>query len=241
MSTPSERPFVPGRLRLLLRIGPKHVLLASLASLPNPAAAAVPMRCGVAVEVEGFPGLLWRRIDQRGLAEPYYTLQINNEGGARWTHLVWGILVPGAMRPRAHTTSFFRLRPEATVFSGGPEPMTMLQPWVYGPLTGPLRARHYRDGRLVGTQHLASRHEARDPRRSRLGFGWYVSDRTLLSRLAGVREWVVVVRDGAGREVGRQTLHVPAPALVEAAYRIAKPRVDAMVANYRTACSRSPL
>ena len=220
--------------------GRGRFVLPFLALLPVPAAAAVPMRCGVAVEVEGFPGLLWRRIDERGLAEPYYTLQLDNNGGARWTHLVWGILVRGAMRPRRHTTSFYWLRPEVTVFSGGPEPITMVRPWVDRIVEGPLRAWHYGDGRLVGTQHLASRRETRHPRRGGQGFGWYVSDRTILSRLAGAREWLVEVRDGAGREMARETIHLPAPALVEAAYRAAKPRVEAMVANYRSACSRSP-
>jgi hypothetical protein len=221
------------------RAGLLVLLFAAL--LPAPAVAAVPMRCGVAVEVEGFPGLLWRRIDERGLAEPFYTLQIDNNGRARWTHLVWGILAPGAMRPQRHRRSFSWLRPEVTVFSGGPEPITMQRPWVDRRVEGPLRAWHYRDGRLVGTQHLASRRETLHPRRGGQGFGWYVSDRTLLSRLAGARDWLVVVRDGAGRELARETIHVPAPALVEAAYRAARPRVDAMVANYRTACSRSPL
>ena len=216
------------------------LILSLLTLLPAPAAAAVPMRCGVAVEVEGFPGLLWRRIDERGVAEPFYTLQINNNGGARWTHLVWGILVPGAMRPRPPRI-FAWLRPEVTVFAGGPEPFTMQRPWVERHVEGPLRAWHYADGQPVGTQPLASRRETRDPRRGGQGFGWYVSDRGLISRVAGAREWLVVVRDGARREVAREKIHLPAPALVEAAYRAARPRVEAMVANYRTACTRSPL
>ena len=220
-------------------IRPRLFLLLLPALLPAPAAAAA-WRCGVAVEVEGFQGLLWRTIDSRGVAEPLYTLQLNNGRGARWTHLVWGIMAPGEPPRRPEPRSFGRLRSEATAFSGGPEGVTMLQPWVGRAVAGPVRAYHYGDGRLVGRQFLATRHEARQASRRGVGIGWHLHDAAILTRLARAREWTVVVRDGTGREVGRETIHMPAPAAVEAAYRGARPRVDAMVADYRNACSPRP-
>jgi hypothetical protein len=222
-----------------VRPGRKLLLLPLLIPLPVPAAAAPGWRCGVAVEVEGFPGLLWRTLDARGIAEPYYTLQVDGRG-ARWRFLVWGIMAPDAPPRRPRGTSFSRLRSEANAFAGGPEGITMNSAWVGRAVTGPVRAWHYGNGRLAGTQLLATRVDAAQASRRSVGIGWHLSDRAILARLARAREWLVVVRDGAGREVARETIHLPAPALVEAVYRRARPQVDAMVADYGNACTAPP-
>lgn len=215
-------------------IRPRHLLALAFALSSTPAAAG--WTCDVHVALGQFDGGVGRRLDDAGVPERGYLMQLTEGGSPNRRMVVWNILAADARRGRRGEIDLPALRPEATAFAEGPGYVSITYRWSLG-VAGPVWAYFYGDGRLVGQQMISTARQVRHAR------GWGASglagglgDPAILARLAPARDWTVIATDGAGREIHRETFRIPGRDEAAAAFARARAEIDRMVADYARAC-----
>lgn len=205
-----------------------------------PGAAPEPYRCGVALEVAGLGGGIWRDFFP-GRPDDFYIIQLQSPALRSGPFAIWSIDNRPPARPRDY--GYQVGRPEAQVFRDGPDSVTFGE-IDYGELRdGRVWVRLYGDGLYAGV-FLAqtARYTRRAYRLGARGLYQSVDQRqrpAIVAMLANAREWQAVLVDDAGRELGRKRVRVPTAQEIRVEFERARARLlrerDAFLAGERPA------
>lgn len=224
----------------MIGLFPLALALALTSPAAAPGVAPEPYRCGIALEVAGLAGGIWRDF-YPGRPDDLYIIQLQSPALRSGPFAIWSIDNRPPARPRDY--GYLVGRPEAEVFRDGPDSVTFGDV-DYGEIRdGPLWARLYGDGLYAGV-YLAQ--TARQTRRAfRAGArGLYLSldqrlQPAIVARLANASEWQAVLVDAAGRELGRRRVRVPTAQEVRLEFERARARLlqdrDAFLAGETSA------
>jgi hypothetical protein len=211
------------------------LLLASALAQGAEVPPVEPYRCGVSFEIAGLSGGMWRDF-YPGHPDDFTIIQLQNPEVDQTSFVSWRIDNRPPAPPRVYGWHYGR--PEAAVFGQGPDYVSF-GTVTYGEVAdGPIWVRLYGDGVYAG-QYVAQtpRRTRQAHRRGGRSLSFSVTQMhhpEIVASLASAREWRAVLLDGAGRELGSRTVHVPLPAEVQAAFARARAQMMIDRADYLT-------
>lgn len=200
--------------------------------------------CSVRMDSETLRGTMWRQFDPRW-PDDRYVIQLRDRSDERGPSVSW--TVDNRPLPRRLPRDHGYGRPESEIFRQGPDAVDFGSIET-GELSGErIWAQLFGDGVYSGA-HLAltARDSRRLSRRGARSIAVVLSHRytrDLVARLAGAREWRVVLVTEAGRVLGERTVIVPTSEQARAAFEQARRELmanrDAFVAGRAAAVSEA--
>lgn len=200
------------------------LVLASALLQPAPVSTPTePYRCSVPIEVAGLSGAMWRDFGMRR-PDDFYIMQLNPPEPGTGPRAIWSIDNRPPAPPRRYGWQVGR--PEGVVFRQGPDSVSFGTIETGEIPSGALWVHLYGDGAYAGTVLQQSARQTR--RATRYGaravslFASQGAAPEAFARLASAREWLAVLVDSSGRELGRSVVTVPTGAEIQREFERAR-------------------